>query len=72
MSIKPLQIDYDKTNDFVMIEGIRYAADFFRAWGVDGLPVGQLFMIETREPDGSLVIKKIEYESDLPEPLRRR
>ena len=53
----PLQLDYDRERDIVVIEGVRYAGDFFRQLA-DGLPVGMPFVIVSRK-DGVLAVQEL-------------
>lgn len=52
-----LQFDYDKENDILTVEGIRYSGVLFRQLG-ETLPVGNAFVIEARA-DGVLCIRDL-------------
>lgn len=55
-----LQWEYHHDLDYIEIEGIRYAGDFFRSFGQD-MPLGQLFTLVERK-DGQVIVKRVKYE----------
>lgn len=56
--MKNLNIEYDKQQDIVTIEGVRYAGGLFRHLGVHGVAVGTVLKIMRRE-DGEIFLQEI-------------
>lgn len=54
--MEPLEFSYDKVNDILTIEGVRYAGSLFRDWGgIHPTPNNEWLKIVSRE-DGVLVM----------------
>lgn len=49
-----LLIDYDRESDVVRVNGVPYAGDLFRAFGLS--PPGTWLRIEGRRADGALTV----------------
>jgi hypothetical protein len=57
--LKGLEVEDEPMQDCVRIEGVLYAKELFRAWGVKGLEIGQKYSLEKRDPDGLITIRII-------------
>jgi len=53
-----LKINNDPKKRIIEIEGIRYAYDFFKMLGEDGVPVGQVVKIDSRT-DGVITVSMV-------------
>lgn len=47
--MEPLKFHYDERTDTMEIEGQKYSGHFFRELGEEGLPLGSLFRIVSRD-----------------------
>jgi hypothetical protein len=56
----PLNFEYDYHRDVMTIEGVKYAGALFREFGINGMPQGQAFTIESRGLEGVLTIRKLD------------
>lgn len=55
----PLKFSYDEQADVLMIEGMRYSGQLFRAFAEGGLELGSVFQVESRD-GGVLCIKRLD------------
>jgi len=53
-----LQFEYDETKDLLIIEGMKYSGDLFRALSESGLAVGEYLRIIERK-DGVVTFETI-------------
>jgi len=51
-----LKFDYDKHNDVLTIEGMKYAGELFRAWADGGLSLGTRLRLIARK-DGCITLE---------------
>ena len=54
-----LSFEYDPIRDVLKIAGTVYAADLFRVLGTDGFEEGAVLRIERREPEGVVLLKRL-------------
>lgn len=57
---QPLDASYDEEGDTLMIEGVLYSGDLFRAWANSGIPLYEPFMIVAREGRG-FTLRKVPH-----------
>jgi hypothetical protein len=58
--LKDLDVEDEPIQGCVRIEGVLYAKELFKAWGVKGLDVGSWYRIESRDPDGAITILRVD------------
>jgi len=59
--LKSNKLHYEDRPDerIIEIEGVRFAYEFFKCLGKNGLDIGQKFMIVERKDNGTLTIQKL-------------
>jgi len=58
-----LKFSYDEPNDVIIIEGTKYAGDFFRSFS--SLPMGSWLKIESRDGDTVTLMTNPEMEKTM-------